>query len=112
MSVRRFTVRRLMVAVAIAGLLLAGFNEFKRLQRQAGFYRDRAREHAEMVETLQSFVGKPGMSRLDCSPGPGLRSVPYPIQAVIEHESRLKRKYERAARYPWLSVEPDPALPE
>jgi hypothetical protein len=29
----------------------------------------------------------------------------------IEYFTRLKLKYERAARYPWLTVEPDPPLP-
>jgi hypothetical protein len=31
---------------------------------------------------------------------------------IAEHFARLKRKYERAARYPWLPVEPDPLEPE
>jgi hypothetical protein len=30
----------------------------------------------------------------------------------LEHDIRLKAKYERAARYPWLPVEPDPPMPE
>jgi hypothetical protein len=30
----------------------------------------------------------------------------------IEHHNRLKLKYERLARYPWLPVEPDPPEPE
>jgi hypothetical protein len=30
----------------------------------------------------------------------------------IEYCNRLKVKYERAARYPWLSVKPDPRAPE
>ena len=112
MTVPRFTVRRLMLAVAIAGLLLGGFVEFKVLRGRSDRYRRVAREHAEMGEMLRSLAGQPGMSLLYCSPGPGARSVPYPIETVIDHQDRLRRKYERAARYPWLGVEPDPVLPE
>jgi hypothetical protein len=32
-------------------------------------------------------------------------------QERIELFRNLRLKYERAARYPWLSVEPDPELP-
>lgn len=30
------------------------------------------------------------------------------VSSSEEYHRRLKRKYERAARYPWLPVEPDP----
>ena len=32
--------------------------------------------------------------------------------ARVPYHTRMKRKWERAARYPWLPVEPDPAPPE
>jgi hypothetical protein len=32
--------------------------------------------------------------------------------ARVPYYTRMKRKWERAARYPWLPVEPDPAPPE
>lgn len=31
---------------------------------------------------------------------------------AAEYHAGLRRKYERAARYPWLRVEPDPPAPE
>jgi hypothetical protein len=34
------------------------------------------------------------------------------LRRLAAHESRLKRTYERAARHPWLLVEPDPPEPE
>jgi hypothetical protein len=33
------------------------------------------------------------------------------VRKIFYHES-LARRYERAARYPWLPVEPDPPEPE
>ncbi len=31
---------------------------------------------------------------------------------AVAHFERLRRVYERAARYPWLLVEPDPPEPQ
>ena len=33
-------------------------------------------------------------------------------QRMIEYASAMRRKYERAARYPWLPVAPDPPPPD
>ena len=32
-------------------------------------------------------------------------------RGVLRYHARMARKYEHAARYPWLSVEPDPPKP-
>jgi hypothetical protein len=34
------------------------------------------------------------------------------VRALAEHYGSLRRKWERAARYPWRAVEPDPPDPE
>jgi hypothetical protein len=39
-------------------------------------------------------------------------AVAQDLRRLAAHESRLKCKYERAAGYPWLSLEPDPSEPE
>ena len=41
-----------------------------------------------------------------------LRLLRVREQAIATHYARLKDKYERAARYPWLPIAPDPPLPE
>lgn len=33
-------------------------------------------------------------------------------ERAVEYHAAMKRKYERAARHPWLPVPPDPPLPE
>jgi hypothetical protein len=33
------------------------------------------------------------------------------IKAEASYYARLRVKYERAARYPWLAIEPDPQPP-
>jgi hypothetical protein len=39
------------------------------------------------------------------------RDVAASYRARAAWNDRMKRKYERAARYPWLPVEPDPPMP-
>lgn len=108
----RFTLRRLMLAVAIASAVLAASVEIGRLRRASAAYRQKAQEHAAIAETLKGIIAASGPSSpIDISPGEGLRSKRFTAKQVANHEARLAAKYERAARYPWLSVEPDPPEP-
>jgi hypothetical protein len=109
----QITIRRLMIAVAIVGVLMGGLIEWNVLRQRALFYRKRARDHADMEMSLRlTAEGPGGTNRVDISPGPGAPSNPFPILVVIDHEARLRRKWEEAARYPWLPVEPDPPEPK
>lgn len=83
----RSTVRRMMLAVAVAGLICGG--EVLRRRRAAFAERATMLRWSEYVERL-------GAHR----------------PAVADHRDRLARKYERAARQPWLPVAPDPPEPE
>jgi hypothetical protein len=105
----RFTVRRLMIAVAVAACLMAAWVGVARLRRLSSDYRVRTEQHAGIEETLRRIVASDGANApVDVSPGPGLPSRRFTAGAVAEHEAALRRKYERASRYPWLPVEPDP----
>ena len=109
----RITLRWLMAAVAIVAIGFGAYVQFRALQRRAATYRELARSHQDMEEVLRSIALKDGDdSPVDVSPGPGLRSVRFPLRVVAEHESMLRRKYERAARCPCWPVEPDPPTPE
>ena len=109
----RISVRLLMAIVAVVAATLGGFVEYRRLNRIAAEYRAKAEEHAGVERTLRTVVEQTGpKSPVDISPGPGLRSRRFTAKAVADLEARLVRKYERAARYPWLSVAPDPAMPD
>jgi hypothetical protein len=80
----RFRLRALLIAVAFAAALLAVGVCMKR--RSAAFA-ERARHHAQYAygSTLPIYYS---------------------------YHRDLAAKYERAARYPWLPVEPDPPEPE
>ena len=87
----RFTVRWMMVAVAIVAMGAATSGLFARREE----YQRRALTH----ELLAYFL------RRGCS-----NIAPQPSRASYHEELQLK--YERAARFPWLAVEPDPPEPD
>jgi hypothetical protein len=84
----RFTVRWLMIAVAVVGMLWGGGVE---VQRRSARYRKIADSHFPRIFHLR----------------PGSIMTPREKWHVA-----LWRKYDRLSRYPWLPVEPDPTPPE
>jgi len=84
----RFTVRRLMFAVAIVAFLFGMADRSRRFSAIAGLYSQRS----------QASVTTPDQVR---------RRARWNAYRVA-----MYRKYRRAARYPWLPVEPDPLPPE
>jgi hypothetical protein len=108
----RFTVRRLMVVVAVAAALMGAFVEYVRLCRKSTDFRARAEEHAALEQTLRWTIATSGAdSPIDISPGPGMRSKRFTARAVTDWQAALRRKYERAAHYPWLPVVADSPQP-
>ena len=124
------TTRRWMVAVAAVAIVVAGALEVRRLQNLRRVYlgvaedyesnsrtlrRDNVRSHGDLhvrshgdillikgiagerPASLQSREGKAKMDR---------------IAKGAAYCDQLRAKYERAARYPWLPVEPDPPGPQ
>jgi hypothetical protein len=89
----RFRLRALMVAVAIVAVLLGLWAGIER--RRADFRRI-ARYHS--YRNLGLLVDSRSLTPLE------LRRD--------EWHAALAKKYTRAARYPWLPVEPDPPEPE
>jgi hypothetical protein len=90
MRLPRMTTRRWMIVVAILAVGLADVGRRRHLA-----LRQRAAYH-EKIERLVT----------DTAPK-------LPANAAIrDRHARLKEKYWRAARYPWLPVEPDPPEPE
>lgn len=83
----RFTVRGLMIAVAVAGLICCAWPLHR---RRVEFL------HVAEIEDAMAELGRLSSVRAEW----------------IEYHRRLATKYRRAARYPWLSVEPDPPEPE
>ena len=100
----RFTIRWMMVAVAIVAVALG----MKVLNDRASGYRSRASDHRLEAE----FHNKPSHMEMMKVDGTLLDLVEPPNLPRVEFHNRMSRKYARAARYPWLPVEPDPPGPE
>jgi hypothetical protein len=84
----RFTLRRLMVAVAIIAVAIDSGIVVWRMET----YAMRADAHARHLNSGRSF--------LDDSAD------------LIQWHERMRLKYEYAARNPWLPVAPDPPKPK
>jgi len=89
----RIPIRRLTFLVAVLGAILGGFAWRERLRRQGRSY-----------EQFESFCAMMERSyRGGSDPGDRER---------LRYWEGLRRKYDQAARYPWLQVTPDPREPE
>jgi hypothetical protein len=133
----RFHLRTLLIAVAAVGMVLGCGIEAVRMSRWAGACRATAAAYARSALFQQQAVHMARVAlalaqRRDCawrrraaearSEGEvielGDRDVRRGRERLASAErrlawsARLARKYERAARCPWLPVAPDPPPPE
>jgi hypothetical protein len=107
----QFTVRRMMAAVAVVGLAFGIF----RLWTLRQLYLEKAANHAGfrayVLMSKDSIMhwenrwtdqrtGKPAKYPWPAGP-------PF-VPAITKYHDDMRLKYERAARYPWLPVAPDP----
>lgn len=101
----RFTIRSLMIVVAIAGLALAGLQ----VRRRQTTYRQQAAAHAAQEVALRTRAEWAGrMARKGYVP----RREEVDSRAQADHHARLKVLYEQAASRPWMSITPDPPGPK
>jgi hypothetical protein len=130
----RMTTRRWMVAVVAVGSSIGGY----KLWRRRCDFLDRAWRHEAVGETYRAFErgkreqaggdktvleGHFSSVRVDGSNDPfctkefaaGTARIAdgqtTPAEEIA-HQTAMPEKYRRAARYPWLPVEPDPPEPE
>ncbi len=96
MRIPRMTTRRWIVVVMIVAVLLG----VERTRRRAAYLQQRAVEN-EQAETAIKIILLP-------APGTDVES----LRRRADYYAHLKEKYRRAARSPWLSIEPDPPAPE
>jgi hypothetical protein len=111
MRLPRMTTRRWMITVAAVAFVSAGVSlphrwhlhqQAKAHAAQGEFADEMARLCASQADFLRA--SDPSTARrLDTSADVYTRRVAYHAQ--------LRERYERAAVYPWLSVEPDPPPP-
>jgi hypothetical protein len=99
-----------MIAVASCGVALGAHTEMRRIRAleawygfRAGFHADRGRIHGDPSRYDGTCLG--------CF-SPPFRPNPRLDPALAAYHAAMRSKYERAARCPWLPVEPDPPVPK
>lgn len=125
MGRRGFRIRiwMLMALAAVSAVAMGGWRstrEFRRLKLLSEEYAQRASRHAEYETVLKGIqtTQEAGPRRDDVSHDPAMTREGYyspltlsRIRDLLAYHTSLRQKYERAARYPWLPVEPDPPEP-
>jgi hypothetical protein len=107
----RFTVRRMMVGVAVAAVLIGGGIEVARLNRlRASHLYDAAYHARREVEELRNLANF-DRGRRGGAANANDRQILLMERASrlrVAYHAELKRKYVKAANRPWESVAPDP----
>jgi len=110
----RFSVRQMMVAVAVVSLILCGesYRRKRATERvresylgRASIFRIHAREFRDAYEKRSSNV-------FAMNHGPEFATTPALRLKWAQYYESLAGKYEHAAACPWEPVPPDPPPPE
>src|SRR4051812_43881044 len=104
MRLPRLSTRRWVMLVVLVAVTMGAAEHLRRLRI---VYREQVARHRALETSSRRIAGyATGLQRLGLEPrarpGPGRRT---------EYHAAMRRKYERAARYPWLPVPPDPPPP-
>jgi hypothetical protein len=126
-----------MVAVAVAGLLMGGIVGGFRLKRRHARFVSRLQFHAKWEQSWRreeipvrealrrrdqlmrlveerrhlGYNSRPDVEKLRSMVEPQRQNA-IRLSRMIAYHAAMARKYEDAARYAWLPVEPDPPEPE
>jgi hypothetical protein len=120
------TIRRWMIAVVFVGIALGMVSMSRRSWRMLARAEIHAREERQAIDVLT----RPGVlkgvaadsvhQKHQWDLGGARLLATYELfdqifaswQRRADYHGAMRRKYERAARYPWFWVEPDPPEPE
>jgi hypothetical protein len=115
----RFTVRRLMTAVAIVAVVLAAWLKSvpywelsRQYQERVGFFELSARGQVGRIECYEILIaGKQKDPDSEVFTFELMQDQVKTARVWLDYYRGLTAKYKRAARCPWLPVEPDPPDP-
>ncbi len=128
----RFKIRLAMLVVALVGLGMGGVTWSLRMSRLASYYAARAQENKsieiiyrmaaanslELARVSDELVRYPAVAKVkvvrlneNVTATEALENAGRSVRKAA-HYAALSRKYQRATRYPWLTVRTDPPEPE
>jgi hypothetical protein len=114
----RMTTRRWMVAVTVIGLmigLMIGGAVLRIRQRREYFLTLAQSHHNEEASSMARGTALKSRSGSISEISSEIGQLDRDYERMMDranHHAAMAHKYEHAARYPWLSVEPDPPAPE
>jgi hypothetical protein len=104
----QFTVRRMMIAVAVVAILLG----VGPLRRRSASYHRKALEHARLVGVSKENAKVQRTAGRDHPEiRPLMEASAAELEGMAEWHSDLAEKYSRAASRPWETMPLDPAPP-
>jgi hypothetical protein len=104
MRVPKFRIRTLMIAVAVLGIAFGGLAGLQQMSQRSVTLRALARNHRH-----RGLVNRLTLELLVAQRAAKADTERYRMRA--EYHNALDRKYEYAARHPWLPVSSDPPEP-
>jgi hypothetical protein len=109
----RMTTRWWMIVVAVVALVLAAELTRQRLTNISSAYRRWALMHQhEADDASGNALLSDAAYRRGQPPDPKYAQWSVRSRRLAEFHSAMMRKYEWAARHPWLRVPPDPPMPK
>jgi hypothetical protein len=104
MRLPKFRIRTVMIAVAVLAIALGGLAGLQQLGQRMQRFRALARNHRQ-----QGIVNRLRLEGLVAHQAAKADIERYRTRA--DYHDALNRKYEYAARHPWLPVSSDPPEP-
>jgi hypothetical protein len=104
----RFTVRRMMIAIATLAVVLAGFLEAIRLKRQRDVILEMPAKHSQAEQfnlAIERFARAVVLSKMKVHSVEEIMGI---HAETATYYATLKRKYLGPANRPWWPVKPDP----
>src|SRR5205085_2724116 len=95
MRLPRMTTRRWMLVIALIAVAIYA----EQTRRRWAYFRDQAAHHAEFEWGSQAYAD-------DARGVPGGEQRVERGETLAAYHARMRQKYEHAARYSWLPVEP------
>ena len=104
MRLPRYRLRTLLIAVSVAAL---GMGTIEGLAQRRESYLRQAAHHRELSNDARLYAMSIDRRYLHWGPSEPERREMAAYERRSDHYAALQAKYERAARYPWLPIEPD-----
>lgn len=113
MKLPKMTIRRAMIAVAIAALLLGFWSRvmFSRRQSHLSDAAYHARREGEERRNLETFERNRRAGAAAAANNPSMAEMERASLLRVAYHAGLKDKYREAAAHPWASIPPDPKDP-